>query len=324
MTKVGSASAVAGAIAKGELLLGEYPDGGAASCPVAIAQGRNYGPVLWVQACVHGSEGGGIVGMHRVLRQLDLQTLKGAIVFAAVSNPFGFRANQRLTPQDGRNLNRAFPGSASGDVTDRIAHRLFTEASAVADAVIDLHTGGDYVIASHYMIYRDDGSDAGKISARLARSSGVGKMWNAAPDVFAGAAYLEFVRSGTPAVLFECGGGGQVTPRDLDRFEQAVLGCCRALGMLPGGPERGASSYLYGGGHATLRASRGGFFVPTGEAGDLYKEGDEIGTTADVFGERLEVLRSPFKLAWVASMRRPYLPVFAGDDLAVMIEVIHS
>jgi predicted deacylase len=319
--KVGSAISTAGQITIGDLILGEYPDGAPANSPIAIACGMASGPVLWVQACIHGTEIGGIIGMQRVLGRLDLGSLKGAIVCVAICNPFGFRSYQRLTPQDGRNLNRVFPGNHSGDVTEQIAHRLFSAANDVADAVIDLHSGGDYAIACDYVIYRDDGSQAGKASARLARSVGAAKLWNAPPETFAGAAYLEFVRRGKPALLYESGGGSRVTERDIDNFDNAITGCCKALGMVASSATEPRAQFLHGGRSANFRAARGGIFVSSVSEGDLRSKGEEVGYVIGTFGERFENIQCPFDKAWVASIRRPYMPVFAGDELASLIEV---
>ena len=51
-----------------------------------------------------------------------------------------------MTPEDGKNLNRCFPGDPNGSYSDVLAHAIFEELIAPADVVVDLH-GGDLVEA---------------------------------------------------------------------------------------------------------------------------------------------------------------------------------
>ena len=62
------------------------------------------------------------------------------------------KAATRLSPLDGKNLNRSFPGRADGTMTEIIAHYLTTVLFPLADIVIDIHTGGrstDFVPCAH-------------------------------------------------------------------------------------------------------------------------------------------------------------------------------
>src|SRR6185369_7562918 len=52
------------------------------------------------------------------------------------------KASTRLSPVDGMNLNRAFPGKAEGPVTGMIADYLTRVLFPMADVVMDMHAGG--------------------------------------------------------------------------------------------------------------------------------------------------------------------------------------
>jgi len=58
-----------------------------------------------------------------------------------VLNVPAFRAGRRDTPDDGANLNRAFPGNAAGSITQRIAYFVVNSLFPQAHVVIDLHAG---------------------------------------------------------------------------------------------------------------------------------------------------------------------------------------
>ena len=146
-------------VARTDVSLGEYPDGAPVVAPVIVATGRAPGRTLWVQACVHGPEAGGILGMQAFLRTLDPAKLAGRVILLPLTNPLGFRANQRLTPQDGENLNGAFPGVPDGSPTRQLAEKVFRLALEHADAMLDRHSGGEHAISAHYAIFTDEVGD---------------------------------------------------------------------------------------------------------------------------------------------------------------------
>ncbi len=48
----------------------------------------------------------------------------------------------RTSPLDGGNLNRAFPGSPAGTLTEKIADYFTRYLVPLADVVLDMHSGG--------------------------------------------------------------------------------------------------------------------------------------------------------------------------------------
>jgi N-alpha-acetyl-L-2,4-diaminobutyrate deacetylase len=68
------------------------------------------------------------------------------------------KAATRLSPLDGKNLNRCFPGNAHGTPTEMIAHFVSTVLFPLADIVIDMHTGGrsiDFYPCAHMHLVGD-------------------------------------------------------------------------------------------------------------------------------------------------------------------------
>ncbi|MGH9668448.1 MAG: succinylglutamate desuccinylase/aspartoacylase family protein, partial [Bryobacteraceae bacterium] len=53
------------------------------------------------------------------------------------------RANQRISPLDGVNMNRAFPGQPKGSISYRIAHFVKTRIFPRVGVVLDVHSGGN-------------------------------------------------------------------------------------------------------------------------------------------------------------------------------------
>jgi predicted deacylase len=50
----------------------------------------------------------------------------------------------------------------------QLADKIFRLANEQADAMLDLHSGGDHAVSAHYAIFTDDGSVAGKMSRAVA------------------------------------------------------------------------------------------------------------------------------------------------------------
>ena len=173
---MGTARSEKGSITRGHVELGSNPDGPMTS-PVMIATGAKDGPTLWVQAGVHGPEVVGQLSIARFLKRLDISQLAGRIVCLMVANPLGFRGYNRLTPQDGMNLNRVFPGKPDGTTSEQLAHRLLELSLATGDVLLDLHSGGDLTITPFYVIWHRAPGEASANSAALSRNVGSRLQW---------------------------------------------------------------------------------------------------------------------------------------------------
>ena len=317
--RIENVEAAPGSIARGYVEIGHYPDMPIHS-PLMIARGRKGGPTLWLQCLVHGPEVVGPISAARFLREIDLEELSGTVVALLVANPLGFRAYNRLTPQDGANLNRVFPGKPDGSVSEQIAHRVLGLAMEHADVLVDLHSGGDLTITAFYVIYPKLDSDGAREAQRLASQVGSRYQWGSNEGWLKGAAFSNFTRrTGKPALIVESGGGARVTDEDLRNFRTALFGVTRAMGMLPGVPP--TVEDVRGGGNALhLKASRGGFWQPLIAPGDDVVAGQELGHVVDVFGDVVETVTCSFAQAWIGSIRRPWMGVYAGDQVIEIVE----
>ncbi|WP_414474089.1 succinylglutamate desuccinylase/aspartoacylase family protein [Microvirga sp. M2] len=309
---VGTAPFEPGRLTTGELTLAHQIDG-PVTAPIMIATGAGPGPILWVQAAIHGGEIGGTLGIARCLERLDLQTMPGAIVGALAANPLAFRTQTRNTPVDGENMNRLFPGAANGTITRQMALALMETAMASADIVMDLHSGGHEAIVPFYSLYWEDGSDASQKARAYARSAATDVVWAARDEWLSGAMFTQLTRRGVPALIVECGGAG-ISEAHIESFAQAIEGVARAAGILPGGAVR-QERYRTIGSCDLAYTRHGGFFIPACEAGGTLEQGREVGRVVDVYGRTQETIVTP-KRAYIAAVGRPYLPVQSGAMVA--------
>lgn len=116
--------------------------GSPVSIPVQVFHGAYKGPVLWINAAIHGDEIQGVEIIRRVTELLNPKKLCGTIISVPIVNIHGFIHRDRYLP-DRRDLNRSFPGSPKGSLASRIANLFITEIVQKSDYGIDLHTGSD-------------------------------------------------------------------------------------------------------------------------------------------------------------------------------------
>ena len=109
--------------------------------PIAVIA-RGTGPTVLVLAGNHGDEYPGQVAVMRLLREIPPEQVNGRLILIPTLTMPAAKAGTRLSPLDGKNFNRCFPGNPSGTPSEVIADYLTTVLFPLADIVIDIHTGG--------------------------------------------------------------------------------------------------------------------------------------------------------------------------------------
>lgn len=108
------------------LVVGESYSGMDVKIPIHIRRAKKEGPVVFVSAALHGDEINGTGAIRQILQDTEFELVKGAVIFAPVLNILGFDRHSRYLP-DRRDLNRAFPGTATGSLASRLAKTIFDE-----------------------------------------------------------------------------------------------------------------------------------------------------------------------------------------------------
>lgn len=111
------------------------------SIPVIVERSRIDGPVLLLIGGIHGDEINGVAIVRDIIRKKYNKPKKGTIICIPVFNVFGYLNQQREFP-DGRDLNRVFPGTATGSLASQFAYKFTKEVAPLVDYVLDFHTGG--------------------------------------------------------------------------------------------------------------------------------------------------------------------------------------
>ena len=88
--------------------------------PLTIINGAFDGPTLLVTAGIHGGEYPGIAAAMELGHSLDPQEIHGSLIMLHPVNIQGFWARREfIVPEDGKNLNRVFPGNPDGTFAQR-------------------------------------------------------------------------------------------------------------------------------------------------------------------------------------------------------------
>lgn len=104
--------------------------------------GKEQGKTLVITAGVHGCEYVGIEAARRIGETIDPAELHGNLILVPLLNLEGFFEGRRqVVPEDGKNLNRVFPGTVDGTISSRIAYAIEKNIYPHADFLIDLHSG---------------------------------------------------------------------------------------------------------------------------------------------------------------------------------------
>lgn len=105
-------------------------------------RGKNDNGVLCFGG-THGNEYEGQVAVKRLCADLDPEKLAGTVVLMPQLSESACVAGTRISPLDGVNMNRAFPGNPRGSISYRISNFVKQHVFPLGRIVIDIHSGGN-------------------------------------------------------------------------------------------------------------------------------------------------------------------------------------
>lgn len=320
------AAAPAGALTAGALFVGRLASGAAVEIPYLIAKGEKPGTCLWLNGQVHGDEINGIVAALDFARGLDLAQLSGSVVVTSTANPLAFDGRRKKAPQDDIDLDQSFPGTAAGLSSERMA-KVFFEASACADVLVNLHTMGTTFDADPYAVYKVHPKGkvceqellrlvapfAPAVACRMSVAGGTGEL----PGNLAGALDYQCLERGQIAFMIELGGGGRLVAEHVAQGIRGFEGLARRLGLLPGVTEAPAAlRQVTKRRHVTC--AEGGIFRVHARPASIVPAGQPLGEVMDLHGMVREEVTLPFDALVIGIRRDPV--VHFGDRVAFVAE----
>ncbi len=240
-----------------------------------------------IVAGLHGNEIGGVCAVNHLVNRLKTASLAGCIDIYPVVNRMGLDEGSKVNPLDRRDINRWFPGSATGSASERIANAIFSQTES-CDWVVSVHTGAAHIHDIVQVRCLQESVD-------LCESLGAPLVWSKtklARDVsFLGQA----IKRGQKALYFSGGVGNQYQATTIDSLQQLLWRWLQAVQVIQDVVGPASAATIFEGRMNEVRTSTGGIFIPMTAVGERVQKGKILGRIEQaVGGEVLEVVNAPF------------------------------
>lgn len=279
------------------LHLGEQPNGAPYQLPVMVRNGAEPGPTTVLTAGIHGDEPLGNDVVATVLRSLFDENVRGTVIGLPFVSYAASATRTRRAIGEGypgpHDLNRVFPGSASGTMSERIAAFITNEFLERADFLFDVHTpalGGRWHPYAG-LVERGEQVPDGLCAASnaLARSFGAPVV---IPHANGGTIVEAALRLNVTASFAEFGRAHLRDEASRTIGVQGLRSVLRHAGNLSVGPGLPPTDAVIGQ-LTKLRAERGGFLRLAVGPGDEVREGQLLGTIDSLDGHAAESVFAP-------------------------------
>lgn len=259
-------------------------EGTPVSMPATVIEGAKSGKQILITAGVHGGEYPCIETAIQLAKIIDPKKVAGTIVIIHPVNVPAFLAKlQYYGPYDGKNLNRVFPGKATGTVSERMAYRVH-QLQQAADFYIDLHGGDIHESLVPFVIYSNLGeASASERSKKASAALGFPYVVGSVSDNGSiGAA----AKAGTPGFLAELGQCGRWTTEEVTRYREATCNVLRHLEVLTGEVKTTDVTFLKK--MVVMTAEQEGCWYAFKNLEERVKKGEVLGEIRDFFGNVLQ------------------------------------
>jgi predicted deacylase len=270
-----------------------------------VLNGKGPGPVLCLTAAVHGDELNGIEVTRRVLNDVDLEELNGALIGVPIVNIQGFYRGTRYLP-DRRDLNRYFPGNPKGSAATRMAHSFFTDIVKHCSALIDLHTGS--LNRTNLPQVRAD-LRVPQVQ-RMTQALGATVVLHSVGE--RGSLRRAASEAGIPTVTFEMGEPMRVQPEQVEHGAKAIETLMYSLGMTKQRRYWGDPEPVY---YASkwVRVDHGGILFSDVALGERVSEGELLGVVTDPISNQQHRIYAPISGRVLGmALNQVVLPGFAA------------
>jgi len=287
--------------------------------PIAVIR-NGRGPTALLTGANHGDEYEGPIALVDLARTVTRNDVRGRVIIVPFMNYPAFRAARRVSPIDGGNLNRLFPGRPDGTVSEKIADFFQRTLLPMADFVLDLHSGGrtlDFLPFAACHALEDKAQEARAIAARDAFSAPYAMTML---EIDAGGMYDTAAEAlGKVFVTTEIGGGGTSTGRTVAIARRGVRNFLIHAGILDGVAEHHASIELDMPSADCFTFSESeGLLEPAVDLGAPVREGDVIARIHPIDRLGAEPRDYRAKLGGILVARHFPGLVGIGDSVAVV------
>lgn len=277
-----------------------------------ISVKNGYGPTVLFTGGVHGDEYEGPIAISGLARSLDPARVQGRVIMIPAVNIPAVLNDTRLSPVDGRDMNRCFPGSARGTFSEMLAHFLDGFVLPHADISVDLHTAGhsgDSAPSTNMHYLPSPAMRTKTMEAALAFGAPYNVVFWGVDE---GATFTSSVeRRGIISLGTELGGWGRVSIEGVRIAKRGIDNILKHMKVIEGTPDTTQRDGSGATRHMMVRdpacysfAPAAGLFEPANLVGDEVRAGRHAGWlhfVEDIDREPLEVRYERDGILWMSA-----------------------
>ena len=209
---------------------------GSVMIPITVAK-NGQGPCAIITGANHGDEYEGPIALYELCNRLDVNQIKGRVIIVPAMNFPAFQTATRVSPIDNLNMNRIFPGNASGTITQQIGDYFSTVLLPLSDYVLDIHSGGKTLEFLPFAAYHELDDKVQQARCEAATKAFAAPYHISLVEIDAGGMYDTQAESmGKIFVSTELGGGGTSTPETIEVARRGVHNFLVHAGILQAAP----------------------------------------------------------------------------------------
>lgn len=296
---------------------------GSVMIPITVIK-NGIGPTALLTGANHGDEYEGPVALMDLAVSLKAGHIEGRVIIVPAMNYPAFRAGTRTSPIDRGNMNRSFPGSPSGTVTEKIANYIQTVLLPEASIVLDFHSGGktlDFIPFASAHVLENKEQQAACVAAVEAFNAPYSMIMLEIDNV--GMYDTSVEDQGKTFVTTELGGGGTSTAYSNGIAKKGVRNVLKHAGIMKGELEVAPSVMLdMPDGDCFVFCEDDGLFEAMKDLGDRVETGEIVARVwpADRTGRPAIDYRAK-RSGILASRHFPGL-IKSGDCMVVVATVV--
>lgn len=258
-------------------------------------QSKNSGKRICIVTGIHGDELEGQYVCYETIRRIKAQPelLSGIVDIYPAMNPMGIDSMTRGIPGFDLDMNRIFPGSKNGVMTEYVAHRIMEELTG-ADLTVDIHASNLYLREIPQIRINELHQEN---LMPLARCMNVDFIWvHAASTVLESTLAYSLNSAGTPTLVVEAGVGMRITKDYCAQIADGLMNAMQKLGIWQGKAQPVRNPIVDGrpDGVVFFNAPKAGIFVPEAVHWTKLKKGGRIGDVINpLTGEILAEIKTP-------------------------------
>lgn len=256
---------------------------------------ENNGKRISIVTGIHGDELEGQYVCYELARRLKEhpEHLKGTVDIYPAMNPLGIDSITRGIPGFDLDMNRIFPGSLDGAMTEYLAAGIIRDLLG-SDLCIDIHASNIYLTELPQIRINELHQEE---LVPFAKEANVDFIWvHGASTVLESTLAYSLNSRGVPTLVVEMGVGMRITRSIGDQLVEGILNLMKNMGIWTGDTISVKTPILSSDPDEVLflNASRSGIFIQDALHNTYLKKGDSVGKVIDPLnGTILENVVSP-------------------------------